>query len=312
VRTFAVVAQRLSISRAAEELNVTPSAVSHQIKILENYLGTSLFRREKNKLALTAAGQQYLAHVSEGLLLLSRATGTIRAARGQPVLRIGAPASFAALWLVERLARFVKLHPEIAINLTASADPPLLLQGAFDVGFRYGTEALPGLASEPLGPNRVFPICKPSLVRGEHALRVPADLARCTLLDSTDDAYYQRKEWRQPGWMRWLQAAGLNGLVAQRSLSFTPRALMHAAVRAGLGVGLSRSLLSVDALTTRDLAVPFGPVLQDAITYSLVFPTHLAKRKDVAAFREWVLHEAAASTRKIEKVLKSHLARRGK
>src|SRR5688572_27710483 len=129
VRTFAVVARLLSISRAAEELNVTPSAVSHQIKVLEAYLSASLFKREKNKLKLTPAGEIYMSQVSEGLLLLAQATKTIKAAKGQQVLRIAAPPSFALLWLVERIGRFLDHHPEIGINLTTVPDLPPLLPG---------------------------------------------------------------------------------------------------------------------------------------------------------------------------------------
>jgi LysR family glycine cleavage system transcriptional activator len=103
VRTFAVVARLLSITRAAEELNVTPSAVSHQIRVLEEYLSTRLFRREKNKITLTAAGEQYLSQVSEGLALVAQATDSLKGAKGVPVLRVAAPPSLAYLWLIGRL-----------------------------------------------------------------------------------------------------------------------------------------------------------------------------------------------------------------
>ena len=304
VRTFAVVARLLSISRAAEELNVTPSAVSHQIRVLEQYLGTSLFRRAKNKISLTPAGQQYMGQVSEGLLLLSRATMTIKAEPRQQVLRIGAPPSLASLWLVDRLPRFMKSSPEIAVAVTAVPDPLQLLHGSFDVAFWYGHKLSPGLSVDPLGKNRIFPICKPQLLRGEHALRSPADLARYTLLDSSDEAFYENRETRPPDWNAWLQLAGQPEVTGSRCLSFTPRNLMHRAVLADLGVGLSRSLIAVDALARREIAVPFGPAIAVPMGYNLVFPTHLAKRKDVAAFRSWVLAEVAASMKKLDGMLK--------
>lgn len=192
VRTFAVVARLMSITRAAEELNVTPSAVSHQVRVLEEYLSTALFRREKNKIALTPAGQQYLGQVSEGLFLLARATQTIKGAKGQQLLRIAAPLTLANLWLIARLPRFTRAHPDIPITVTGVPNPLVQLSSSFDVAFSFGTTGT-GFHAEPLGPNSVFPVCKPSLTRGEHALRNPADLAKCTLLESTDEAYYQHK-----------------------------------------------------------------------------------------------------------------------
>lgn len=304
VRTFAVVARLLSISRAAEELSVTPSAVSHQIKLLEQYLSVSLFHREKNRIRLTPVGQQYLSEVSEGLMLLGRATHAIKATEGQQVLRIGAPPTLAVLWLVDKLGRFMKSHPDIPLSLTTVPDPTAMLQRSFDVGFWYGSGTLPGLTIHALCDNRVFPICKPSFVMGEKGLRTPADLANCTLLDSSDEAYHDYKEQRQPSWHAWLHAAGLNDVTGRRCLAFTPRLLMHRAVVAGLGVGLGRSLITVDALAAKEITIPFGPLVPFARTYNLVFPTHLAKRKDVMFFRDWILEEAAMTNRKLQKLMK--------
>ena len=306
VRTFSVVARWLSISRAAEELSVTPSAVSHQIKALERFLGTALFTRDRNALKLTAAGKLYMAQVSEGLLVLTRATRTIKSTKGKQLLRVAAPPSLAALWLIERIGGFMKMHPDIAISVTASSGAPALLDTAFDVAIWYGNGNgdIPGLSVQSLGPNWVFPVCKPAFVKGEHPLRTAADLARCTLLDSADESYYQHSSARQPGWHGWLQAAGVPDIVPKRYLSFTPRILMHHGVRAGLGIGLSRTLLAADALASKELVVPFGPAVPQPITYSLVFPTYLGKRKDVAAFCAWAIAEAEESSRKLERVLK--------
>lgn len=303
VRTFAVVARLLSISRAAEELNVTPSAVSHQIKVLENYLSANLFKREKNKLKLTPAGQLYMSQVAEGLLLLTEATTNIKAAKGQQVLRVAAPPSLASLWLIDRIARFSRQHPDVLVHLTAIADPPPLMHGTFDVGFWFGGGVLPNLAAESLGQNCIFPVCKPDMLDGELGLKSPADLARHTLLDSTIDHYYGFKEPRQPGWDRWLHAAGVRALKTPKVLSFTPRLVLHKAVSAGLGVGLSRSLLAVDALAAKQIVVPFGPVMPVASTYHILYSANAARRKDVATFREWIRAEAATSATKLQKLL---------
>ena len=124
VRTFAAVARLLSITRAAEELNVTPSAVSHQIKILETYLETALFRREKNRLHLTADGEQYVAQVFEALSVLGDATKSLKAPRRQQTLRIGSTASLALLWLIPRLERFTHAYRDVALTVTGSRSRP--------------------------------------------------------------------------------------------------------------------------------------------------------------------------------------------
>ena len=304
VRTFAVVGRLLSISRAAEELNVTPSAVSHQIKLLETHLDTRLFRREKNKLRLTQPGEQYMAQVSEALLLLTLATERLKkGSRDRHVVRIGCTPSFALLWLVARLQRFRKLQPELDLTVTAVPDPPAVQHGAFDVAFWYGSGAINGFVVEPLSANRIFPICKRSLAEGERGLRAPGDLARCTLIECSDETYYRYAQQRE-AWGMWLEAARAGDVVPKHELNFTPRVLMHKAVCAGLGVGLTRTLLAADGLASREFAVPFGPAVTTTATYNLVVAPHVAKRKDIAAFREWVLDEASASAQKVERMLK--------
>jgi LysR family transcriptional regulator, glycine cleavage system transcriptional activator len=303
VRTFAVVARLLSITRAADELNVTPSAISHQIRALEEYLSVKLFERQKNKLVLTPAGQQYMVQVSEGLLLLSQATNAVKGTNAQQVLRVVSPPSLALLWLVDRLAGFLQHHANTSIHVTTAFDLPPLL-GSFDIGFWFGAGTLTGLSVESLGANCVFPICKPSLMQAEPALRSPLDLHKHTLLDSSDETYYRYREPRQPGWQRWFQAAGLRDFSSVRTLNLTPRMLMHQGVAAGLGIGISQSLLAVDALAKHTIAVPFGPVVPFAATYHLVYAPHMAKRKDVAAFREWVGDEASRSRTRLQQLLK--------
>jgi LysR family glycine cleavage system transcriptional activator len=306
VRTFAVVARLLSITRAADELSVTPSAVSHQIRALEDYLSVKLFEREKNKLVLTSAGQQYMAQVSEGLLLLSQATKAVKGAKGQQVLRIIAPPSFAVLWLIDRIAGFLERHATISVHVTTSYDLPPLL-GSYDIGFWFGAGSLTGLSVESLGTNCVFPICKLSMMQGEHALRAASDLHKHTLLDSSDEAYYRYREPRQPGWHRWFQAAGLRDFSSARTLNLTPRMLMHKGVAAGLGIGISQTLLSIDALAKRTIAVPFGPVVPFAATYHIVYAPHTANREDVAAFREWISTEAGKSQTRLHQLLKRYM-----
>jgi LysR family glycine cleavage system transcriptional activator len=302
LRTFAVVARQLSVTKAADELNVTPSAISHHIKILEEYLGTKLLRREGNKIVLTPAGSRYASQIADGLLLLANATRTLKASKDHPILRIACPPSLGMLWLMPRIGKFMEDHPDFSVAVTSVPDPTVLLRSSFDVGLWYGEGPLTGFRVIPLSPNRVFPICSPSLICGDEALQTLEDLARCTLLDSSDDTYYDAQTQR-PGWYGWLQAAGMPEIAGKRYLNFTPRLYMHQAVRDGLGVGLSRPLLTVDELSTGALVIPFGPVLEQTATYNVVYASVLAKRKDVTTFTDWVVAEAGKSIRKLGKLL---------
>jgi LysR family glycine cleavage system transcriptional activator len=308
LRTFSVVARLLSVTKAAEEISVTPSAVSHHIKILEQYLGTKLLRREGNKIVLTSAGERYVTQVSDGLLLLSDATRTLKSAKQQTVLRVACPPSLGMLWLVPRLGRFMAEHPEYPISVTMVPDPTVLLRSAFDIAFWYGQGPLTGLLIVPLSSNVIFPICSPRLSSEAAPLERPADLANHTLLDSSDETYYEKQPQRA-GWRGWLKVAGISEVSGKRILNFTPRVYMHQAVKQGLGVGLSRALLALDDLDAGDIVVPFGPVLEQSSTYNLVTPTVLSKRKDVAAFNDWLIEEARTSMEKVTALLDRHAPR---
>jgi LysR family glycine cleavage system transcriptional activator len=304
VRVFSVVARVLSVSRAAEELNVSPSAVSHQIRQLEQFLGIHLFDREHNRLRLTPAGEQYLAEVSEGLMLISRATKSIKQSREQLTVRVRAPLALASLWLVDRLGRFMQLNPQVSFALVATTSEVVASdKPVFDVAFSYGVNGFSGISAPSLGEDRVFPVCKPSLMKWKEGLHGPRDLTHHTLIDSTGDAPERFGNLRLPGWKDWLRQAGTGDLMIKRYLDVAPRTVMHHAVMCGYGIGLSRSLLAADALASRELVVPFGPALPQASAYRLVIPSTAAQRKEVAAFRDWILEEALDSTKAVQKSL---------
>jgi LysR family glycine cleavage system transcriptional activator len=301
VRVFARVGRLLNLSQAANELNVTPSAISHQIRALEEYLGVALLRRVGNKLTLTSAGRLYLHQVSEGLMQLTRATKTLKATKGQRILKISAAPSVATLWLMPRISRFMKAHPQIALALTASRELADFAQGQFDVAIWYGQAPKPGLRVEPLCQNELFPVCSPKLLKKRPPLREPSDLRHHTLLDSSDEIYYREGH---PGWQGWLQAAEVPDITGIRYLSFSPRTLLHRAVIDELGVGLSRTLLAADFLASGQLACPFGPSMPLASTYNLVCPESVADRADIAAFRAWIMKEAAESKKQLDIAMK--------
>lgn len=292
LRVFAAVGRLASFSRAAKELNVTASAVSHQMRTLENYLGVPLLHRTGSRIELTNAGKLYLQQVLEGLAQLARATRAIRAAKGDRSLKISCAPSLSALWLMRRIGRFTELHPHIGLALTASRSLVDLHKGEYDLAIRYGRGAHEGFRCDLMSPNELFPVCSPRLMKGERPLRQPTDLRHHTLLECTDGEYYDAAN---PGWHGWLRAAGIHDVPSQRYLNFSPRLLMQQAAIDGLGVGLSRSLLAADHLESRQLVCPFGPVLDMSSAYYLVCPAATADRPEIAAFRNWLIAEAQDS-----------------
>lgn len=298
IRVFEAAGRLLSLKKAAEELGVTPSAVSHQITALERFLNLRLLRREGNRVALTAEGSNYLRQIGGNLSELARATRWLKAANGQRVLRISAPPSFTALWLMPRIAVFARAHPDVA--LSAVSIPEALaprVMDRFDVAIRYGADALPGVQSDVLATNELFPVCSPQLAMGRPALREPADLSRHTLIESGDDLYHEEAN---PGWPGWLETAGLSGLRGRRCLRFSPPHLVRQAARDGLGVGLLRGLLVADDVASGALVFPFGPSLPLASPYVIMSPASVAARPDVAALREFLCAEAQRSLDRLD------------
>lgn len=292
LRMFAAVGRLLSFSRAAQELHVTASAVSHQIRALEEYLGIPLLRRNGSHIELTPEGKSYLPHVLEGLAHLSRATRVLKSAKNELVLRVACPPNLSALWLVRRIGRFTGAHPGVGLALSASRPLVDLHKGEYDLAIRYGNEVPEGLHCDLLGQNEMFPVCSPRLLKNSHPLRVPADLSHHTLLHCSDDEYH---DGANPGWMSWLEAAGISHATPAKYFNFNPRLLMQQAVLQGLGVGLSRTLLAADCLEGRQLVCPFGPVIALSSRYYLVCPEATARRPEIEAFRAWLLKEAHES-----------------
>jgi len=293
IRAFEVAGRLLSLKKAAEELGVTPSAVSHQISGLEAFLGVPLLRREGNHIALTAEGRGYLRQIAGNLGELSRATKWLLATKGQTILRLAAPPSVASLWLMPRISAFARAHPGIALSVVST--PEILIgrqMDRLDVAIRYATEPPAGLHGEALGPNELLPVCSPQLLRGRYPLRAPADLRHHTLLECDDDLYHAEAS---PGWLDWLQAVELHATHGQRYLSFSPPHLMHHAVCDGLGVGLLRGLLAADSLASGALVSPFGPSLPLESRYFITCPPAIAARPDVLALREFLRAEAKSA-----------------
>lgn len=290
LRAFEVAARHSSFTKAADELFVTPSAVSHQVKTLEEHLGMALFIREAKALTLTAAGRAYLPAVQEAFRVLTDATRQLSAELAQ-VLRVDIPPTFAVKWLIPRLDRFVKAHPEIDIRVSTNSSPPDFARDTYDVAIRFGSGYYPELHSEMCLAVNVFPVCSPGLLQCEHPLREPADLKHQTLLH--DASTYSNGS--NPHWSAWLKHAGALDVDASRGLSFTPSHLVIDAAIDGLGVALAKDSWVEQDLRAGRLVRPFGVALPVESAYYMVFPKHRAGDVRIATFVDWVRSEGVAT-----------------
>lgn len=276
LRVFEAAARHLSFTRAAQELNVTQAAVSHQVKALEDWLGLKLFRRLNRSLLLTDAGQAYLPTVRDGFQRLIDGTDRLRRLERGGVLTVTAVASFVAKWLMPRLGRFRQRHPDLDVRMVDFSREDI------DMGIRYGGGGWPGLRIDHLLSEDVFPVCSPRLLEGMHPLTRPDDLRHHTLLH--DD---MREDWRM-----WLMAAGVEGVDPTRGPGFSQSSMVVQAAIEGMGVALGRSVLVAEDLAAGRLVKPFDVSLPTRYGYYVVCPPTTADRPKITAFREWLLEEA--------------------
>jgi len=291
LRAFEAAARHLSFTKAAEELGVTPAAVSHQIKGLEDYLGVVLFRRLTRALRLTEAAQGALPTLREGFAKLAEASDRLRAPADSGVLTVSVGPSMAAKWLVPRLESFRVAHPELDLRLDANDTVVDLNRGEVDVGLRYGRGQYPGMRADCLFDDRFFPVCAPALMDGPHPLRVPADLRHHTLL---------HLDWRMedptaPSWRMWLLAAGVEDIDAAKGPRYNVESVLVQAAMSGQGLALASHALVQDDLADGRLVKPFELSVTDqgGFCYYVVSTRARAEEPKIAAFRDWVLTEAA-------------------
>ncbi|HEX6102123.1 MAG TPA: transcriptional regulator GcvA [Alphaproteobacteria bacterium] len=286
LRTFEAAARHLSFTKAADELFVTQAAVSHQIRTLEEHLGTPLFRRMNRALMLTDEGQALLPAVREAFDRLSAGVRRVQDLCCGGALTISTTPSFAASWLVGRLARFQALHPEIELQLSATARLVDFAREDVDCGIRYGMGDWPGLVAQRLFQTALVPVCSPLLLDGPNPLRRPQDLMRHTLLHTLDEP---------DDWRLWLRAAAVDGVDPTRGLKFDSVPLVVQAAISGAGVGIGRRQLVEAELAAGRLVAPFDLELPDECAYYFVAPEGTADQPKVVAFRTWLLAEVASS-----------------
>ena len=284
LRAFEVVARHLSFARAAQELHVTPAAVSQLVKQLEDHLGISLFRRGK-VLALSESALTALPLVTDGFDQLTRAVEQLHRDHDSGSLVVSTPPVFAARWLIPRLDDFQAQYPEIELRLLATRRIVDFKLENVDVAVRFGAGNYAGLYSERLMPEAILPVAAPDLAA---TINKPADLLGCTLL--SDDAY----EWDPtfPDWETWLASLGVGIDKKLRIRHFGEVNLVIQAAMAGLGVALVWRSLVLDELQGGRLVQLFDTVLPTNQAYHLVTLNHRRELGKVVAFHDWLLAQA--------------------
>lgn len=291
VRAFEVSARHLSFVKAAEELCVTPAAISHQIKRLEEYLGVQLFRRLPRGLLLTETGQVLFSELYEVFLRLDKAMEQVLESDSRGVLAISVAPMFAVKWLVPRLQRFEARHPDIDLRMSSSLGLVDFQRDAFDAAVRLGHGQYPGLEAVKLFDESVTPMCSPHLLEGPHALQSPDDLRHHVLLHDDSMAF----DPEAPNWEAWLDAAGTRQVDPSRGPHFSqPDHALQAAID-GAGVVLSWRYLAADDIAAGRLVVPFTLLLPLGSAFYLVCPEAYADRRKVTIFRNWLLEETSPS-----------------
>ncbi len=285
LRAFEAAGRHLSFTRAADELFVTQAAVSHQIKALEEFLGIQLFIRRNRKLLLTDEGQNYWPRIRDIFESLTVATEQVRATVAGGSLTISVIPSFATAWLIPRLMKFNKIHPDIDVRLKASDERVDFLQEDVDIAIYYEKGDNPGMHSVTLMNEHYTPLCAPSLLldderpEGQKALSKPEDLRFHTLLHD-----YDTSEWQ-----RWLRHNGVKGIDLSSGPIFSHSSMVQQAAAYGQGIAMGHLVLSQPDIAAGRLVQPFPYKLESEYSYDLVCPMEYAKRPKVKAFADWIV-----------------------
>ncbi len=303
LKAFESAARHLSIKRAAQELSVTPAAISHQVKALEDYLGVQLFRRLNRALELTPAAHAALPKLSAGFDSLTEAVAEMRSRIDSRQLTVSAAPSFAARWLMPRLHRFFAAHPEIDVRISARTRLPdkrgqdhaaeratiaNWLEES-DVAILYGHGDYPGYRADKLLQLAIAPLCSPRLAQGENPLRSAQDLRHHTLVHDDTGARYDGVAF----WDVWLKAAGVEDIDTSRGSYFSQPVLALEAASDALGVVATLPVLATAELAAGRLIMPFKLQVPLQSAYYLVCTESAIAYPAVAGFRDWLLEEAA-------------------
>jgi LysR family transcriptional regulator, glycine cleavage system transcriptional activator len=286
LKAFEAAARHVSFTRAAEELCVTQGAVSHQVKALESELGVKLFNRERQRLIITDAGQEYLAVVRDALDRIAMGTERLVQRQSSGTLTVSTSPDFAAKWMVHRLGRFAEAHPGIDLRVSATMHHVDFAREDVDIAVRHGDGHWPGLHVTRLCTEHLFAVCGPNLAP---RLNEPSDVLKLPLLHLDD----------RTAWSAWLDAAGVLSADAIHGPVLNRASMLIDAAVDGHGIALARTTLAADLINGR-LVRPFAIALPLSKSYWIVSPKATAGLPKLVAFRDWLQAEASEDTRRLE------------
>jgi LysR family glycine cleavage system transcriptional activator len=281
-RAFEAAARHSSFTIAAEELLVTQSAISQQIRQLEEFLDVRLFRRLPRGLELTREGTALRATVSEALNMMARACSKLSDPSAPAVLCVNAAPAFASSWLAPRLKGFMEQNPNIKVTLLASSDPVAFNRQDIDVAIRWGKGTWENMHAEKIVDEALIPVCSPSLFKHHQSISHD-ELAGHTLLQVLN----------QPDWTAWLEKSGLSGKPFRDTLYFSDANLMIAAAVQGQGICFTTLLLAHGELVSGRLARLSDIEVETDEGYYFLCSSDMVHKSKIAAFREWLMTEAA-------------------
>ncbi|MBD9457191.1 LysR family transcriptional regulator [Pseudomonas sp. PDM05] len=289
LHVFSCAARHLSFTRCAEELHITPGAVSQQIRQLEERLGFRLFHRRARGVELSAEGQRLAATVGEAYGSIDAELQRLDAGMISGTLRLRSIPSFLGKWLTPRLPRLQQRFPDIQLRMVAEDSSIALHEGDFDLAIDLNDGSYPGLLSTALLDEQIFPVCAPSLLRGRPPLHGPADLVHFPLLH---DITAWRGSYEYAEWEFYLNAIGYHEADVRRGHTFNRNHLTIEAAIAGMGVAIARRTLLNDELERGTLIVPFGLAVPNHKRYVLLYAPGALNHPGVRAVHDWLVEEA--------------------
>ena len=278
LRVFVAVARSGGVSRAAEELNLTHSAVSHQIRSLQSELGVTLFEKSGRGLMLTEQARAYVQRIESAFKEIEEATLDVTT-HNRHRLRISTIPSFAARWLLPRLGDFIATCPDVDVEVQSSHRAADVKGGEVDIGIRFNTGPHPGLYSERLMRDWLFPVCSPEFAK-KYALCDASGIDGVPLMHSE----------REP-WSSWFPAAGIVADEPEHGILFNDSALMLQAAAAGQGLCLARQSIVYDELQSGRLVRPFSTYVESPFSYFFVCRREKLAAPPIAAFRTWIVRQ---------------------
>jgi LysR family glycine cleavage system transcriptional activator len=287
LRAFEATARHLSFSKAADELHVTPAALSHQIRGLEDLLGLKLFLRRARSIELTEAARLIYPGIRTGFESIREAVERLDRGKQNRLLVVSAAPGLTAKWLVPRLYKFLALYPDIETRISASVGYANFATDDVDIGVRLSPGVHPDLYVEKLSDEWLLPLCSPRLLDGPHPLRTPQDLSRFSLIQVDLPGLV-------PTWADWFEMANIQGIDSSRGLRLNVADHALDAASEGVGVVLGYKMVASRDIGLGRLVVPFGPeVPVPGRAYHFVCAKGDEKRAPVKAFRDWIFAEIA-------------------